>query len=329
MRVHGDRASVIVVPDSHRGLPYLSGAQGSGDTQGGIRRSRISREVLPECHLSEVGVLRAVPRDRLQLRESAHGAGRHLLLLRVRVRESTHWYSQMPTVPTTPFRGTRRFRTFPPSANVVRELHIYDWHLRRSVQSGAYVLNAFHFKKPRADLKANSSVSRDHALAEHEVYDYPGEYYEKSEGNEYARTRIEELQAQYERVRGQTNVRALFPGGLFELTDYPRKDQNREYLVLSTRHSLHLGDYGSAGGEGLTYSCTFSAMSSREPFRPERTSPKVFVQGPQTAIVVGPVRRRDSHGRVRPGEGAISLGSLRQVRREQLLLDTRGVGVGR
>lgn len=202
-----------------------------------------------------------------------------------------------------PIAGCEKIPYFPPSDNVVREQHIYDWHLRRTVQSGAYVLSAYHFKKPRADLKVNSSVSRAHALAEYEVFDYPGEYYEKSEGNEYVRARIEELQAQYERVRGQTDVRALYPGGLFELTDYPRKDQNREYLIVSTHHSLHLGDYGSNDrGTGLTYSCTFYAMNSQEPFRTERTTPKIYVQGPQTAIVVGPSGEEihtDEFGRVK------------------------------
>jgi type VI secretion system secreted protein VgrG len=202
-----------------------------------------------------------------------------------------------------PVPGCEKIPYFPPSENVVREQHVYDWHLRRSVQPGAYVLKSFHFKKPRADLKVDTSVTREHALAEYEVFDYPGEYYEKSEGTEYVRARIEELQAQHERVRGQTNVRALFPGGLFELTDYPREDQNREYLIVSTQHSLSLGDYGSAeGAEGLQYSCTFAAMYSQEPFRPERTTPKACIQGPQTAIVVGPSGEEihtDEFGRVK------------------------------
>ena len=201
-----------------------------------------------------------------------------------------------------PITGCEKIPYFPPSANVVREQHIFDWNLRRSVQPGAYVIGAYHFKKPRADLKVNTSISREHALAEFEVFDYPGEHYERAEGTEYVRARIEELQAQYERVRGQTNVRALFPGGLFELTDYPREDQNREYLVVSTHHSLHLGDYESGGAGGLQYDCSFSAMDSQQPFRPERTTPKAFVQGPQTAIVVGPSGEEihtDEFGRVK------------------------------
>jgi type VI secretion system secreted protein VgrG len=36
------------------------------------------------------------------------------------------------------------------------------------------------------------------------------------------------------------------------------------------------------------FTCNFTAMDRRVPFRPTRVTPKPLMQGPQTAIVVGP-----------------------------------------
>ena len=53
---------------------------------------------------------------------------------------------------------------------------------------------------------------------------------------------------------------------------------------------------------GSDYGCTFKVMHSREPFRPQRLTPKPIVQGPQTAIVVGPAGEEiytDEFGRIK------------------------------
>jgi type VI secretion system secreted protein VgrG len=148
----------------------------------------------------------------------------------------------------------------------------------------------------------NATVARQHAHAEYELFDYPGEYFERGEGDAYARVRIEEVQSQYERVHGSASVRGICAGGLFTLTDYPRADQNREYLVLATQHALTLGDYESGGGEGLQFDCSFEAMPADTPFRLALVTPKPIVQGPQTAIVVGKAGEEifsDEFGRIK------------------------------
>jgi type VI secretion system secreted protein VgrG len=134
------------------------------------------------------------------------------------------------------------------------------------------------------------------------MFDYPGDYFSKGDGDVYARARIEELQSQYERVRGVCNARGVLAGGLFRLTDYPRTDQNREYLVLSSRQSISLGDYESGSDAGLEFECSFEAMDSKTAYRIPRTTQKPILQGPQTAIVVGKAGEEiwtDEYGRVK------------------------------
>jgi len=183
-------------------------------------------------------------------------------------------------------QGYKELDYFPPT-DAVRDEHIFDWLLTKSVQPGNYVLRSFDFKKPRANLEVNSSISPDHARNAYELFDYPGEYLETSEGDTYARARIEEMHAQYERARGMCDARGVCAGGLFTLRGHPRADQNREYLVLAANQSISLGDYESGSSSSLEFQCSFEAFESHTPYRSARVTPKPIVQGPQTAVVVG------------------------------------------
>jgi type VI secretion system secreted protein VgrG len=52
---------------------------------------------------------------------------------------------------------------------------------------------------------------------------------------------------------------------------------------------MDAGDFGSAGSQASEYfSCSFTCIDCQTAFRPARTTPKPLIQGPQTAIVVGP-----------------------------------------
>jgi type VI secretion system secreted protein VgrG len=204
-----------------------------------------------------------------------------------------------------PFPGYEKLPFFPPDEHLRHaEHHVYEWTVSQEVQPGTYALNDFDFERPKANLQVKSSIQRVHAQAEMEIFDYPGEYTQTSEGEVYVRARIEELQAEYEQAQGQANARGLSVGSLFELSDYPRQDQNREYLVVSATHELQSDAYGAgsaAAGEDV-YSCRFTALHSKQPYRPPRITPKPMVQGPQTAIVVGPSGEEiyaDKFGRVK------------------------------
>jgi type VI secretion system secreted protein VgrG len=179
---------------------------------------------------------------------------------------------------------------------------ISAWSFGREIQPGRYVIDDYDPTKPSVELQAKTSFERQHALANYEFYDYPGEYMEKKDGDQYVRTRIEELQAQFEVARGQTNARGLSTGYLVKLTGQPRADQNREYLVVSAQHQLTYSEYESMDESGSSYDCSFAMLSSRQPYRPQRLTPKPFVQGPQTAVVVGPSNDEiytDQYGRVK------------------------------
>jgi len=166
---------------------------------------------------------------------------------------------------------------------------ISEMSITQEVHTGVYSLRDYDFEQPSLDLTAQTKQEGKYAHAGFEIYDYPGEYLTSSGGSATTKTRIQEIACQHERVTGTGTARGFTPGGLFTLTDFPRDDQNREYLVLATTHEIQPAAFetgGAAGGPVCV--CGFVAIDSKIPFRPARLTPKPVIQGPQTAIVVGP-----------------------------------------
>jgi type VI secretion system secreted protein VgrG len=180
---------------------------------------------------------------------------------------------------------------------------VSEWSVTQQVEPGAYALNDFDPTAPKKNLQSRRTIARQHAQANLEIYDYPGGYLQSSGGEFYSRIRIEELQSEYERVQGWTNAREFKVGALFKLTEYPRQDQNREYLVVSAAYTLQSDEFESTGaGAGEEYACSFTALDSQQVYRPRCLTPRPIVQGPQTAVVVGKSGEEiwtDKYGRVK------------------------------
>jgi type VI secretion system secreted protein VgrG len=204
-----------------------------------------------------------------------------------------------------PVPGYEKVPYYPLVATLRRERdHIYEWRIAQQVQSGVFALNDFNFRTPKANLQVKSAIQHEHVMSGMEVYDYPGKYLEADQGQTYARVHIEGVQSGHELLHGEANARGLSTGSLFELGGHPRKDQNREYLIVSANHKI-VSDVYRTGGEEPghdIYSCSFTAIPSKRPFRSARLTPKPVVKGPQTAIVVGPSGEEiytDKYGRVK------------------------------
>lgn len=193
-----------------------------------------------------------------------------------------------------------------PSDRAIFTEHISHFDVRKQVLPGVVALNDFNFEKPKADLKANGPKPRGHQMADFEIYDYPGEYEERSDGDEYARKRVEELHAGFEISSGRGNAAGIAVGYLFSLSEHPRGNQNREYLVTDATHEMWSEEFESgAGGIGSGeqhYLTSFSAINSNETFRPSRVTARPVINGPQTATVVGPSGEEiwtDEYGRIK------------------------------
>lgn len=180
---------------------------------------------------------------------------------------------------------------------------VTEWNQSQEVRPGQYSLSDFNFEKPQLDLTASIAGKDERKL---EIYDYPGEYRTKEQGDRLAGIRMQEEETPLVVTSGAGTCRGLMPGFRFELRDHYRRDFNKSYVLTSIYHSCDQGDnYRSSSGEAaqnLTYSNHFECVLHSTPFRPSRITPVPLMQGSQTAIVVGPAGEEiyvDKFGRVK------------------------------
>jgi len=202
-----------------------------------------------------------------------------------------------------PVEGYEEIRYLPPTADARDNEHISQWQLAQGVQPGGLALSDFDFTRPRAGLGVKSSVARGGGMASFELYDYPGGYSDAELGERSARLRIEGLHAQFERINAAGNARGIQAGALFSLTEFPREDQNREYLVARVDFELEesVRETGQPAA-GQTFRSEFQLLESQTPFRSPHDTERPIVRGPQTALVVGKEGEKiwtDEYGRVK------------------------------
>ncbi len=166
---------------------------------------------------------------------------------------------------------------------------VYEIVTNRSFQSGKVALKDYDYEKPTAAMKSAHANPTGHARDSLEIYDYPGRYTETSDGDRFARVRLEAAQAADKRRQAIGDAPALFPGGLTKLKDHPQDSENIEFLIVGCNHAFAAQDYRSAGSPagGEPYRGNYLLQPSDRAFRAPATTGKPRVYGPQTAKVVG------------------------------------------
>ena len=179
---------------------------------------------------------------------------------------------------------------------------VRTWRMSEEMQPGKTAIEDYDFERPSVDLLQQRASPRTHDHAEEEVFDYPGEYTQAERGEQFVRTRLEELQCRYRTARGTADARGVTCGAIFNLTGFDREDQNIGYLITRTNIEVLQADPESTLSVGSSFQCRFESIAADEPFRPARSTRKPVVRGPQTAVVVGPDGDEiytDKYGRVK------------------------------
>lgn len=201
--------------------------------------------------------------------------------------------------------GYEKIPYFPPenSKNNRETDHISDWVCEHKVCSGKFELNDFDFEAPSSNLTAKAFNTGKHLQDDLEVYDYPGKYTVTADGTKLADTRIDESQASYAFIQGSGNAMGLQPGMEFQLQDFYFEDQNTKHYIVSASYIIEGDDLVSGmSGTGELFQCSFTAINSKQQFRPRRITSKPVIAGTQTAIVVGKSGEEiwtDKYGRVK------------------------------
>ena len=169
---------------------------------------------------------------------------------------------------------------------------ITQWHASRQLQSGKIAVRTFDYRQPRNFLPVTmQSLNEQGDVDKFEIYDFPGQYthgtYEA--GENLVRNRIEALELVGKTFYGDSNCRAMKPGYTFELTQHYVHDsgdaENRQFLLLSVEHR---GSNNYMTVDQAGYHNKFVCVRRKIAFRPQLSTRKPLINGPQTAIVVGP-----------------------------------------
>jgi type VI secretion system secreted protein VgrG len=183
---------------------------------------------------------------------------------------------------------------------VIYEDVITAWHYQEEFRTGAWAQTDYNFETPSTSLAVTVNGKNPY-----EIYEYPGEYRARGDGDKLARIRLQEQTTPCVVSQGSSGCRHFSTGFQFTLEDHYRTDLNKAYLLTAVRHVATQNDYqvgGSGGGDELTYQNNFECIPFSTPFRPQRVTPQPFVQGCQTAVVVGPGGEEiytDKYGRVK------------------------------
>jgi type VI secretion system secreted protein VgrG len=175
------------------------------------------------------------------------------------------------------------------------------WEASQEVRPGKYTVTDFNFMQPSLNLTFTANGKDKRKL---EVYDYPGEYSGKAQGERLASLRMEEEQAPMVLVSGASTCPGFAPGYQFDLCGHYRRDFDQYYVATSVYHWAEQSiNYRSSLEPGVfKYENQFQCIRYDTPYRPPRVTPVPIVHGSQTAIVVGPPGHEihvDEYGRVK------------------------------
>ncbi|MCZ2157217.1 MAG: type VI secretion system tip protein VgrG [Bryobacterales bacterium] len=168
-------------------------------------------------------------------------------------------------------------------------------------------LRDYFFENPSLDL--TSSQSSGETGGSEEIYDYPGLYFAKTQGDHFADLLIDHQDSHVTRINFKTHARELFCGCRVRIADHFNSDLNKEVIALTIEETCTFSGYRASSMETgdsavpiFTYENTVSSVPNSAPYRPPRKTPLPQVKGVQTAVVVGPSGEEiytDKYGRIK------------------------------
>lgn len=188
--------------------------------------------------------------------------------------------------------------------DATNDLHERVWGLsmQSQLRPARYAHTDFDFEQPGKQLHSRAKAPWDPQAVTFEVFDYPGGFTRFERGEQASSVRIEELHQDQTRVTGKSSARGLCAGHMLHIQHDPFR--LHRYLLTRVNLEVHLDQFESdnSTSQQVLIHSDIEAVPLARRFRPRRKTPRPIVQGPQTAIVVGPKDREiytDEHGRVK------------------------------
>lgn len=186
--------------------------------------------------------------------------------------------------------------------------HILSWEHSYEYRPGKWAHTDYNFETPSTNLAAKTSTLIDlENITKFEMYDYPGLYSKKADGESLVKIRMQEEEAPYDTVQGASICTTFGPGYKFTLKEHDKASEaGKPFVTTIIEHRATSDPFESSSGandsDGFSYRNNFVCIPSTVVFRPARLTPKPVIHGSQTAVVVGPAGEEiftDKYGRIK------------------------------
>jgi type VI secretion system secreted protein VgrG len=183
---------------------------------------------------------------------------------------------------------------------------LLEWQHDYEYRPGKHAQTDYNFEQPTTNLLVTSKGKSPYSGADKaELFDYPGEYTKKPDGESSGKWRIEAEEVRASTAAGVSTCRTFSPGYTFSIGSHPNPaEKGKKYLLVKVSHRAgNRGAYQTSGqvDRAFEYENSFECIPSDTPWRPRRATP--WPAGTvQTAVVVGPSGEEiytDEYGRVK------------------------------
>ncbi|WP_114786176.1 type VI secretion system Vgr family protein [Vibrio tetraodonis] len=178
--------------------------------------------------------------------------------------------------------------------------HIFDLEQVHRALTSDVSYSDYNYLTPKIP---QNKTAQDGVNTDLKRFDYPGRYTSPDFGAQRSSEWMSEYRVDSHQIHASSNIMRLASGLSFEISEHPRSSVNRDYLMLSV---MHLGEnprvHEEEGADAPThYQNQFVCLPRDVTYRaPKMASP--VVDGPQTAVVVGPAGEEiytDELGRIK------------------------------
>ena len=164
----------------------------------------------------------------------------------------------------------------------------------------------YDFEKPANNIEGERKTNQQPASAKKwEHYRFPGTSVKADTLKRFATAAIDAAEAGFETAEGGSTCASFTSGHAFTLKGHPVAAENRRVVLTMVHHeALNRVHFAQRPGSEAKpyYRNTFTTMPATRIARDPLPAPKPVVQGPQTALVVGPSGdeiHTDKYGRIR------------------------------
>jgi type VI secretion system secreted protein VgrG len=197
-----------------------------------------------------------------------------------------------------------------------REDIVSSWEATQELRPGLFSMRDHNFQKPESLFHVSEPGANPVGGSDKlEIYDYPGEFAQlfaepdarlgeiQTEGEAAVKRRMQAEETETKVFTGESTSRSITAGYRFKLADHFKGEYNDDYTLVSVHHhGVQSPGYRSDEEAPIPYRNSFRCIPWSTLYVPPRSTPKPVVQGPQTAVVVGPAGEEiyvDKYGRVK------------------------------